>query len=323
MSLLKSITRRALQDSKQTLGKERQFGIEIETVISRDLRVQRHSDVLQSLQLNADESATCSSSWHMIQDKSIDAGPSTNSLQCELVSPKLSINERTLQTLQQICQALQVNMHANVNQSCGFHVHFDAADLRMKHVVKLAINYAYFERVIDCFMHASRRKDGNRYIRSIRGPVMKNIADLQTVLSDSSGYHRSSLSVLDMINPQRKCHKYNFSNYVYYHLCKIGVNKDMAYINTIENRHHHATLDYEEMVNWIKFNMLMIHHSKHKPLMIGLQNDVRCDEDKEQPPEKHRIDPIDPIAHFDLLVDFIEDDELMSYYQKKMYMSLQ
>eukprot|EP00483_Globobulimina_turgida_P013566 UN13591 len=184
------------------IGK-RTFGIEIEAIISRCNKHQNHSDILDSLNLK--------DSWNIVEDFSIDTEfKHTNQtkidpfMKCEFVSPKLEYNNGTMRSLQDLCQNLQYGVGANINQSCGFHIHFDTEDLTINDIIKIAINYSYFEQIIDLFMDKTRRDNSNKFIQSIRSPTHKNIDNLYNIF-ENPFYNKTSLSVLDMINPNRKC----------------------------------------------------------------------------------------------------------------------
>lgn len=249
-----------------------------------------------------------------------------------------------MRSIETLCNDLQYKIKANINQSCGFHVHFDTEDLSINDIIKIAINYSYFEDVIDLFMENSRRGNNNTYIKSIQLPIYQNIDDLCDIMDDPY-YNKSSLSVLDMINPNRKCHKYNFTNLFYHNLNKIGLNNDDIngingihqkkkkktnnYINTIENRHHHSTLNYYDMLNWIRFNLLFIYHSQNKPFFVQdlIKNDIKnlkknANEEmvyiKNDNYNQCKIEPIDIFNKFDILAEFIDNDEIMQYYQQKI-----
>ena len=218
--------------------------------------------------------------WNIVEDKSIEADHLTQKieddpfLKCELVSPKLEYNNDTLNKLELILENLREKMNANTNESCGFHIHFDAEDLSINDIISIACNYSFFEDIIDLFMEPTRRDNKNKYIQSIRTPIYNNIENLLNIF-ECEYYSKASLSILDMINPNRKCSKLNFVNYFYYNLGQIGLSSEAQnkYINTIENRHHHGSLDYIDMLHWIKFNLLFIHHSQHKPAFL-LQNKI-------------------------------------------------
>eukprot|EP01083_Nonionella_stella_P024391 67356_1 len=274
------------------------FGIEIESIIFKSKQHQHYSDVLKSLNLNY-------TSWSCLEDKTIETQCDT--LKCELISPKLHYDTSTMNQLHTICDTLQHTIHADVNSSCGFHVHVDASDLSIKDIVSIAINYSFFEEVIDSFMHKTRRRNNNRYIRSIVEPIANHYDELCLILNDTCDYNYSKqhLSILDMINPKpRKLHKLNVTNTFYYSLSQIGINKqEEAYINTIENRHHDATLDYYDMLHWIKFNLRFIYYSQHKPV-FNINNAINAKEKLE------------------LLARFVEDDEMICHYLARARTSL-
>ena len=305
------------------IGK-RTFGIEIESIISRCHKHQKHSDLLKSF-------SSSSTVWNIVEDKSIQCEnerfiDKSSSLKCEIVSPRLTFNNLTMRSIETLCNDLQYKINANINQSCGFHIHFDTEDLSINDIIKIAVNYSYFENVIDLFMDKTRRGNDNHYIKSIQLPIYKNIDDLSEII-DNPYYNKASLSVLDMINPNRKRHKYNFTNLFYHNLNKIGLNDDDIngkksnnYINTIENRHHHSTLNYYDMLNWIRFNLLFIHHSQNKPFFVQnlIKNDMKIIKNANETVVYSKINPIDPFNKFEALAQFIDNDEIMEYYQQKL-----
>ena len=315
MSLLKKLP---IVDCMQ-IGK-RAFGIEIESIVSRCNVHKNHFDLFSSLNLS-------STNWNIIEDGSIETENEikqmryNNHIKFEIVSPKLEYNDLTMTNLENLCNDLEYKINANINQSCGFHIHFDAEDLTINDILKIAINYAYFEEIIDLFMDETRRNNNNKWIQSIQKPIYKNLNKYYDILRFNESlykYNESSLTVLDLINPNRKNHKYNFTNLFYYNLNKkfkqIGNKNENKnkYINTIENRHHHSTFNYYDMINWIRFNLLFIYYSKHKPLFYQnfIKNDTKND--------MVYIEPIDPFQKFDLLSQFIQDDDIINYYQRKI-----
>ena len=285
------------------IGK-RTFGIELESIVSRCSKYQQHSDVLNSLNVNVMD-------WCIVNDPSIDTEhrhliKADPYLKCEIVSPKLEYNNQTMRSLENLCNDLQYKLNANINESCGFHIHFDTDDLTINDIIKIAINYSYFEPIIDLFMDKNRRLSNNKYLQSIRVPTYKNMDSLFEIL-ENAFYNKTSLSVLDMINPHRKNHKFNFSNLFYYNLRRIRISnaeeeeEEIKFINTIENRHHHSTFNYFDMLNWIRFNLLFIHHSKNKPLFL----------------REHMMNEQKVSDHMQDLADFIEEDDIMEFYLQK------
>jgi len=279
----------------------RSFGIEIESIVSKTQQCQTFSDILHSLGLGG----TAASSWNLVPDHSIESEGQhierikDSSMRCELVSPVLQYDHSTLSTLESICDDLQSKVQAVTNGTCGFHIHFDAEDLSLGDIIKIAINYSHFERVIDLLMDGTRRGDSNQYIRSLTHSINEHLSDLQEILECEHFCYlnKSSISVLSMLNPRRKCHKYNFTNLFYHNLSKLGLGgtrNEAQYINTVENRHHHSTLNFEDVHFWTRFNMLFIHRSQTKPVVLEQQ------------------------SSFHALADFIEDDEISTFYQRKV-----
>jgi len=285
----------------------RKFGIEIEQIVPKTVRFQSFSDILHSLSLGED-----ADSWNLVEDKSIETEGQhiehikESSMRCELVSPVLQYDRSTMNTLESICDDLQHRVRAITNESCGFHVHFDAEDLSVRDVIALSVNYANFERVIDSFVDRSRRGDSNPYIRSMVQSIRANLDDLREILEteDHPFATKASLSVLDMINPNgkvpRKCHKLNISNLFYHNLSRSSLNKTEGaeHINTVENRHHQSTLDFDEIQHWIHFQNCFINSSQNKPVVLEQQDS------------------------FSALADFLEDDACTSFYERRQQCSV-
>lgn len=98
--------------------------------------------------------------WKIVMDSSIRGGG------YELVSPILR-GEAGLETVRIVAEVLKAQ-GAQVNQSCGFHVHHDAADLKDNHFENLFRLYRRSETVIDRMMPKSRRANNNRFCGSLR-----------------------------------------------------------------------------------------------------------------------------------------------------------
>lgn len=139
----------------------------------------------------------------------------------ELVSPVL----HGFEGLNAVRKALEV-LAANgvvVDNSCGLHVHHDAADFSvasMKRVVKL---YSQFEGVIDQLHDESRRANMNSYCQSMTriGEYFYEQANVERLIS----------SIND------RYYKVNLHAYTVH--------------GTIEFRQHAGTLDADEAVRWI------------------------------------------------------------------------
>ena len=139
----------------------------------------------------------------------------------ELVSPIL-VGEAGLRELEKVCWVLDL-CDVRVNESCGLHVHIDAAGFSMETWHNLA-SYKHLEPVIDRFMPASRRD--NRYCRGLDHVSDGMICSARTVdeLKGRIGdrYHKVNLEAYSR-------HK------------------------TVEFRQHSGTTNFTKMRNWVLF----------------------------------------------------------------------
>lgn len=153
----------------------------------------------------------------------------------ECVSPVLSgvDGKRALKTA---CTTLNT-AGANVNQTCGLHVHVGAAKLTAKQYCNVFVNYAYLEAVIDTFMAPSRRADNAYYAATLQD----HIYDLNYATS-IEGVRRALGS---------RYHKVNAESY--------------ARHKTIEFRQHAGTTNFDKIINWVSFcGKLVIWSKTHR-----------------------------------------------------------
>ena len=155
--------------------------------------------------------------WKLVTDGSL-SGINT----FELVSPIL-VGEAGLRELEKVCWVLDL-CDVKVNDSCGLHVHIDAAGFNMETWRNLALSYKHLEPVIDGFMPASRRN--NRYCRGLGHVSDERIRSARTVdeLKGRIGdrYHKVNLEAYSR-------HK------------------------TVEFRQHSGTTNFTKMRNWVLF----------------------------------------------------------------------
>lgn len=127
---------------------------------------------------------------------------------------------------------------AQVNQTCGLHVHIGAAKLTGRHYCNVFANYAYLEAVIDSFMAPSRRGNNNCYSATLQD----HIGSL--CMADTAGDVQSALHY-------DRYHKVNAEAF--------GRHK------TIEFRQHAGTTNYEKIINWVMFcGKLVIWSKSHR-----------------------------------------------------------
>lgn len=182
-------------------------------------------------------------SYKLGYDSSISGADS-----CEVVSPIL----KSLNSLETVCQVIN-EAGAQVNKSCGLHVHLGAEKFTLEQWCRIILNYAAIEGVIDSFMSRSRRGDNNGYCMTIRGNIETNIYAIYENLR--RGGHHTMSDIQEAFDNDRY-HKVN----------------PMAYNShkTIEFRQHGGTTDYEKIKNWIGFLTALVSWSiNHDELLTG------------------------------------------------------
>lgn len=158
------------------------------------------------------------SHWKLVNDSSLRG---SNSF--ELVSPIL-VGEDGLKELEMVCWVLDL-CNAKVNESCGFHVHMDAADFDMNTWKNMALIYKRIEPVIDSFMPGSRRN--NNYCKSL------------SEISESEILSATTISRLQSVFGNDRYRKLNMEAYSRH--------------RTVEFRQHGGTTDFTKMEQWIRF----------------------------------------------------------------------
>ena len=156
---------------------------------------------------------------------------------CEVVSPILN----NLNSLKKVCKVIN-EAGAQVNKSCGLHVHFGAKDFTIAQWVRIIRNYAAIESIIDSFMPNSRRGNKNGFCKSITGRV---------------AYLNGATSMQDIYDA--------FSYDRYY---KLNV---MAFRGhqTIEFRHHSGTTDFTKIEAWVNFLRALLEYSINNETIIS------------------------------------------------------
>lgn len=174
--------------------------------------------------------------WKLVTDGSL-----TGNNTFELVSPILH-GEEGIKELECVCWVLDF-CDVKVNDSCGFHVHMDAADFDINTWRNLAVTYQRLERVIDSFMPAGRRN--NRYCKPISG------------ISERKILQASSIADLRGAFQHDRYHKVNLEAY--------------ARHRTVEFRQHSGTISFTKMTNWVHFLGNMITFAKQGAVRTGCQ----------------------------------------------------
>ncbi|WP_201979370.1 amidoligase family protein [Hymenobacter rubidus] len=175
--------------------------------------------------------------WKITSDASISGANAF-----ELVSPVLQGLEG-LADLERACRALRI-CGAQVNSSCGLHIHLGARDLSVEHMRQLVRNYLVLEPTIDQLVPAERRGNAAYYCRSLqRGRTLAQAE--QAILSATTAEALSEAA-----NGGCRYHKVNMQSYFRQ--------------RTIEFRQHSGTTNFEKISFWIKFLANLVDFSKQR-----------------------------------------------------------
>lgn len=212
----------------------RTFGVEIEAygvpraTLLAELRA-------QGLEVEAEGyNHTTQPHWKIVSDSSISGANAF-----ELVSPVLRGLEG-LAELEKACRALKV-CRAQVNASCGLHIHFGASNLRIEHLRQLVRNYLVLEPTIDQLVPRARRANNAYYCGSLlRGRTQAEAE--QAILGATSPEALSTAA-----NAGSRYHKLNLQSYFRQ--------------RTVEFRQHSGSTDYEKISMWVKFLHNLIDYS--------------------------------------------------------------
>lgn len=196
----------------------RKFGIEIEAYnctrekLASELRAAGIDVAVEGY------NHTTRNHWKLVTDASL-----TGNNTFELVSPVLE-GEAGLKELEKVCWVLEF-CDVKVNDSCGLHIHMDAADFDLQTWKNLALSYKHLERIIDSFMPQSRRQNyyckGLSSISAVDIQAAQSINDLQAAFGNN------------------RYRKVNLEAY--------------ARHRTVEFRQHSGTTNFTKMENWVRF----------------------------------------------------------------------
>ena len=172
--------------------------------------------------------------WKIVSDGSISG---TNGF--ELVSPVLRGLEG-LADLERACRALRI-CGAQVNGSCGLHVHFGARDMRIEHLRQVVRNYMVLEPTIDQLMPSARRASNNTYCQSLFCGRTQAVAEQQILAATTAD------QLTQAANAGTRYRKVNLHSYGRH--------------GTVEFRQHSGSTDYEKISMWVKLLHNLIDYS--------------------------------------------------------------
>ena len=218
----------------------RNFGIEIEACNCTRERLARELTAAGiNVQVEGYNHTDHTDHWKLVTDSSL-SGNNT----FELVSPILH-GEQGLEELEKVCWVLDL-CNAKVNDTCGLHVHMDAAEFDLQTWKNLILTYKRLEGVIDNFMPHSRRN--NHYCKAL------------TAITENSIKHARNIGELRAAFFHNRYHKVNLEAY--------------ARHRTVEFRQHGGSTNFTKMSAWIHFLAKMITFAKQGQVNAGttLQN---------------------------------------------------
>jgi len=173
--------------------------------------------------------------WKATTDSSIR---SDNGLACEIVSPPLPYREASFLTIAKVVAVLK-SIGADVNETCGMHVHVDCRNITDPDFYRLLLTfYSKFEGEIDSFVHSTRRDNNNNYCRT-----NKSLYDNWDRLW-SSYVDMAPSCLTDVFSSVERYHKLNFASYVRH--------------GTVEFRQYHGTLDAKSIRAWVDFCVRLV-----------------------------------------------------------------
>ncbi len=190
--------------------------------------------------------------WKVTTDSSVTSRGTGFGQGLELVSPILYEDEG-LDELAKVYETLS-DLGADVDRSCGTHVHFDISDFTVQDCKNFLNLYYNYQGVINYLVPPSRRD--NYYCKSIRKTQLETINNSSRVTSISD--------IADVL--WTRYNKVNLQSYIKY--------------GTIEIRQHGGTLDYDKMESWILLMYQLLDSAKKeekidlcgRPLRITQKN---------------------------------------------------
>lgn len=213
----------------------RNFGVEIEAYNCMRGRLARELNAAGiRVEVEGYNHTDHTDHWKLVTDSSLSGNDTF-----ELVSPILH-GEQGLEELEKVCWVLDL-CNAKVNDSCGLHVHMDAAEFDLQTWKNLVITYKHLENVIDHFMPRSRRN--NTFCRPL------------TTISETIINQASNIGELRAAFNHNRYHKVNLEAY--------------ARHRTVEFRQHGGSTNFTKMSAWIHFLAKMITFAKQEQVQTN------------------------------------------------------
>ena len=204
-----------------------------------------------------------SSRWKLVTDSTLEF--SSNHRGIEFVSPPLLVEDGVSKNhpigLYNLTKVLN-KRRICINDSCGVHVHFDVSKVKKQFFIDL---YLFTPAINDfLFLLVKKYRKNSECIRKLnlnytlqtRTVVMEH--GNRAVLGELAGGKQLSEKL-----PATLAYKYLKNNFpkpnenlgsrlsVYRHYNAVNLSPFGRGQQTVEFRHHHGTIDYDEMKNWV------------------------------------------------------------------------
>lgn len=226
----------------------RAFGVELEFVAEGSLKPGKIRDAINSLEdeacLVTGWNSNTMKAWKIETDNTINTRKKKQH-GIELVSPILR-GEKGYQRLQSVVAVVCSTDQVLTNDSCGYHVHFDLANVKFHGLKRICQNWIKYEDAIDLFLSQGRRDSQNEHCLNVcdsselsgktnkeANLILKRKATLKGLCNAMNGHPAG----------RNRYYKLNLQN----------LRKTPNPRNTIEFRGQGGTLDQLEIENWIRF----------------------------------------------------------------------
>lgn len=218
----------------------RKFGVEIEFFGAQNTALNQNFRASGLEVRNESYNHTTRPHWKFVSDGSI-----TGNNAKEMVSPILQGTDG-LRDFRKACKALRLS-NAQVNTTCGVHVHLDANDYSIENFKTLLKNQYFAEIQIDKIMPKSRRANSNRYCQGFRSnnqnTFFQKIDSCRTV-NELANLFRTRYFKLNLQSFQRH--------------------------GTVEFRQHGASTNFLKIKNWILICARLVEFSKQNILLTDI-----------------------------------------------------
>lgn len=189
------------------------------------------------------------SCWKLVTDVSVNSRGTGLGKGLELVSPIL-YGDEGLDELEIVMETLN-SIGAQVDRTCGLHIHHDVADYDVENFISLHNLYYNYQKGINSIVPRSRRNAArNTYCKGLSKSdldYIQNAASIRQV----AGWIGTRYVVL------------NSQSYVKY--------------GTIEFRQHSGTVEFEKLEAWIVLTHCMVNYCRYNKVTLNSTNEGTLD----------------------------------------------